>query len=180
MSEYSGAFASALRDDYWYTTSTYDSDHAEKAELGDVEGTKPILLGELLVERQQQHKCMHMAVVMPLHVGNHQLRGRDDGDADDPESVDTVFCEEVERWKVETAGVSSITEIVANPHYLRIIGLGKDALPLIFKELKESGGHWFAALVAITGANPVPRDSAGRTKLMAAAWLSWGNDRRYC
>jgi hypothetical protein len=86
------------------------------------------------------------------------------------------FAELTEAWRRETAFVSSTTDLAMHPAYQHIIGLGPAALPLILSELERSGGHWFWALRAITGADPVPEEHRGRVLDMAADWLRWGKD----
>ena len=64
------------------------------------------------------------------------------------------------------------------PSYLRIIGMGEAALPLVLAQLKREGDdpdHWFTALQAITGEDPVSEESCGDTVSMANEWLSWAN-----
>jgi len=58
-------------------------------------------------------------------------------------------------WERETKHLSSLTQIVLNPHYQQIIGMGDQAIPFIFDRLSISPGHWFWALSAITGATSV-------------------------
>jgi len=41
-------------------------------------------------------------------------------------------------------------------------------------EVEHNLDHWFWALRAITGADPVPVESRGKLKEMAQAWLAWG------
>ena len=77
------------------------------------------------------------------------------------------------QWREETAGYSVITPKVAHSSYLRIIGMGPVAVPWILHELEEHGGHWYVALRAITGANPVPHEDRGRIPKMREAWLAW-------
>lgn len=86
------------------------------------------------------------------------------------------FCELAAQWQAETSGASVMTRIVTHPAYLRIIGMGEQALPWIFFELEERNGHWYVALHAITGANPVPHEDRGRIPKMRDAWLAWGRD----
>ena len=62
-----------------------------------------------------------------------------------------------------------------HPAYQQIIGMGTPALPLIFQELQREPDHWFWALGAITGENPVPEEDAGDLDAMTDAWLSWGS-----
>src|SRR6202167_3972691 len=59
-----------------------------------------------------------------------------------------------QQWYGETGMISMLHKKVMHPAYQRIIGMGKDALPFIFKELKEKRGHWLWALCSITGEDP--------------------------
>jgi hypothetical protein len=75
--------------------------------------------------------------------------------------------------------MSSITDMVLLPSYQRIIGLGSGAIPLLLAELERKPDHWFWALQAITGEDPVPAASRGNLIEMSAAWLTWGRQRGY-
>jgi hypothetical protein len=70
-------------------------------------------------------------------------------------SIEERFRNLRERWRDETALSSSVSEIAMNPSYQQIIGLGAAAVPLILRELDQAPGHWFWALKAITGVDPV-------------------------
>jgi hypothetical protein len=83
------------------------------------------------------------------------------------------------RWHNETALLSSITEKAMHPAYQSIIGLGREAVPYILRELKKQPGHWFWALSAITGENPIRPDQQGKMREMASAWVHWGEDHGY-
>ena len=108
-----------------------------------------------------------------------------------PEKVSSVpLCQQADiparkfqdlttRWRRETALRSSVTSIAMHPAYQQIIGLGEPALPLIFQELRREPDHWFWALGAITGENPVPDDHAGDLEAMADDWLSWAHTYGY-
>jgi len=76
-------------------------------------------------------------------------------------------------WREETDHLSSLTDIVLNFNYQRIIGMGPAALPFIFDELRTNGGHWFWALRAITGEDPVRPQDRGNVPRMKNAWLEW-------
>lgn len=76
-------------------------------------------------------------------------------------------------WKAERGVTSSITEMVMHPAYQEIVGMGPDALPLIIEELGKKPDHWFWALRAITGEDPVPAGSRGNVDEMAQAWVEW-------
>jgi hypothetical protein len=68
--------------------------------------------------------------------------------------------------------------MISHPSYLRIIGLArefrKDEIErLILQELKSEPDHWFDALEAITGQNPVSPDDDFDAAVNA--WLDWGH-----
>jgi len=94
-------------------------------------------------------------------------------EADKSASVEQRFRELVRQWKEATRFLSSIHEMTGHPAYLQIIGMGKDALPLILHELRREPDHWFIALQAITGVNPIPASVRGKVEEMTQAWLSW-------
>ena len=93
--------------------------------------------------------------------------------------VSEEFRRLVSQWREETAGHSSPARIASSPAYLRIISFGRPVLPLILKELEANGGHWYPALRAITGENPVHESARGKTRLMNEAWLDWGRGHKY-
>jgi hypothetical protein len=97
----------------------------------------------------------------------------------DPEALAQTFRALADRWRQETLVTSSTTDMVLHPAYQRIIGLGPAVLPLLFHELQERPGHWFWALAAITGANPVSAEDAGHVPKMREAWLALGRQWGY-
>ena len=84
-----------------------------------------------------------------------------------------------DQWKRRTLHLSSVMAMAEDPAYQEIIAMGEAAVPLILKELERDLDHWFFALSRITGANPIPKASAGKVREMAEAWLSWGRERGY-
>jgi hypothetical protein len=78
-------------------------------------------------------------------------------------------------WKAKRGPVSSVTEMAMVPEYQRIIGMGARALPFILEELERRPDHWFWALKAITGEDPVPSEARGNLRRMTEAWLQWGH-----
>ena len=84
------------------------------------------------------------------------------------------FRELAEQWRNASAHMSSVTDIVMLPSYQQIIGMGRFAIPLILRELEQRPEHWFWALKAITGEDPVSPASRGRIRDMADAWIEWG------
>jgi hypothetical protein len=93
-----------------------------------------------------------------------------------------LFQSYVTLWRDERGYSSSSTQIAACPSYQRIIGMGRRALPLIFRQLKSEGDkpeNWFWALRAITGKDPVPNDLRGNRREIAKIWLRWGEQNGY-
>ena len=93
---------------------------------------------------------------------------------------EAAFVRKVEQWHAERGITSSLSEITACTSYLQIIGMGEKALPLILAQLRREGDdpdHWFTALEAITGEDPVPEDAYGDTVKMAEVWLLWAEGR---
>ena len=76
-------------------------------------------------------------------------------------------------WRNETMFSSSITEITNNSAYRSIIGLGTEVIPLIIKDLEINENHWFSALEALTGENPIKKEHRGIVKFMKNDWLDW-------
>ncbi|MXY35894.1 MAG: hypothetical protein F4Y54_03835 [Dehalococcoidia bacterium] len=79
-----------------------------------------------------------------------------------------------DEWAHETRFQSSSTEVAMHPAYQQIIGMGPEALPFILDRLGRQTEHWFWALGAISGEDPVDPDEAGKVEAMASAWLRWG------
>jgi hypothetical protein len=82
-------------------------------------------------------------------------------------------------WERETAHQSSSRIRDEHPAYQQIIALGEPAVPLLLRDLEVNRRRWFAALHAITGANPVAAEDAGKLDRMIDAWLAWGRERGY-
>jgi hypothetical protein len=83
------------------------------------------------------------------------------------------------RWKTETRRMATVREMVRHPAYEEIIGLGDAAVPMLLRELQRDPDHWFAALRAITAADPVPEESRGDVRRMAECWIRWGRENSY-
>lgn len=82
-------------------------------------------------------------------------------------------------WQKETLLSSNIGLIQSNPSYLGIIAMGKDSLPYIFERMRHNPDHWFIALNAITGVNPVQEADRGDVEAMTESWLRWAKKNAY-
>ena len=95
------------------------------------------------------------------------------------ESIEAKFRRLADQWRKETSLSSSITQDHAHPAYLKILVMGKSALPLILKELRDRGGNWFLALRLIADHDPVPEAHSGIVKKMREDWIAWGRQHGY-
>ena len=96
---------------------------------------------------------------------------------DDATAVE--FANLADHWRMERGVSSSAAQLAAHSAYLRIIGMGERAVPLILRELSTTPDHWFVALHSITGANPVSEHARGRLNKMAEAWITWGKEQGF-
>jgi hypothetical protein len=93
------------------------------------------------------------------------------------EFLEFIFRQLRDQWKDRTRFVSSSTDLISDPAYQAIIGLGESVIPILLKELQTSPNHWFAALNAITHENPVQPEDRGNVAAMTQAWLRWGTSK---
>jgi hypothetical protein len=105
-----------------------------------------------------------------------QLRGEISLKKTDPQLTFETLASE---WKEQVGGSSFVAEKTNHPAYQKIIEMGQVVVPFILRELEQKPTHWFEALKAITGVNPVQPEQRGRTKQMAQAWLKWGREQGY-
>ena len=91
-----------------------------------------------------------------------------------PTELGEHFAELVSDWKSKSKYMSNSVQMPTVWSYQQIIGMGQPAIPLILAELQREADHWFWALEAISGENPVAQENAGDVSLSAKAWLDWG------
>jgi hypothetical protein len=80
-------------------------------------------------------------------------------------------------WKEQSRYLSNTAQMALLEPYQRIIGMGPSAVPLILEELRREPDQWFWALESITEQNPVPQEAMGKVRLMAQAWVRWGEQQ---
>jgi len=90
------------------------------------------------------------------------------------ETLEEKFHRLAETWQNAVAHLSSSSKRDNHPAYREIIALGPPVVPLLLRDLERTSRHWFAALTAITNAQPVPSEHAGNFPKMVQAWLEWG------
>lgn len=89
------------------------------------------------------------------------------------------FYSLVSEWKKSIGPTSSVADMAIHPSYQKIIGMGDDVVPFILRELEKEPHHWFWALKAITGEDPVAPENRGQMSVMTEAWLEWGKNEGY-
>lgn len=94
-------------------------------------------------------------------------------------SMGRWFSELCVQWKQEAPRNATVRAMASHPAYQQIISFGLPVVPCILRELAQNIDHWFVALHAITGENPVPESDHGNLDAMAKAWLAWGKKRGY-
>ena len=82
-----------------------------------------------------------------------------------------------DHWWRETVYLSNSSRRQTHPPFLKIIGMGRPAVPLILREMQteRSAREWCYALQVITGESP----GGGRMTYpeKKAAWLGWGREK---
>src|SRR5262249_7135597 len=91
-----------------------------------------------------------------------------------PETVEERFRRLATIWRDETAHFSSTKVSDNHPAYKEIISMGWDVVPFLLHEVEATHEHWFTALEAITGINPMPPEARGHIAKIAEAWVKWG------
>ena len=94
-------------------------------------------------------------------------------------SIEAEFNRLADAWHRDTAFLSSVADIVLDPSYQRIIGLGYAAVPLMLRQLRQGPDHWYWALAAITNENPAQDAPEGDIAAICQSWLDWGMRRGY-
>jgi hypothetical protein len=96
------------------------------------------------------------------------------------EGVEQRASRLLQTWRDQTAFVSSSTQLTGHPAYQELMTLGPAVLPLLFRDLAQTGdGHLSKALAALTGADPVPAEDRGAVRKVADAWLRWARENGY-
>lgn len=90
------------------------------------------------------------------------------------------ICREIHQRTMFSSRVST-----DDPGYAELLALGPDVVPALLRRIEafhKSGRHYdgmavwepIAALYAITKADPVPKEHAGRLGPIIEDWLEWG------
>lgn len=91
----------------------------------------------------------------------------------DDTKLECKFERLADQWLEETKYFSSISDIISHPAHMRIIGMGRQAIPWILRRLKQRTELWFWALSSIADEDPVTEDIRGNVQEMRRSWLDW-------
>src|SRR5258708_6730993 len=91
--------------------------------------------------------------------------------------LEEEFKQLADKWYRETRKMSVADQIVMHPAYQKIIGMGKEALPFIFRELERTRGHWIWALHMICRKDHAVLGQNFREAV--DSWLKWGREQGY-
>ena len=94
-------------------------------------------------------------------------------------AINLRFTELADRWEMETVFESNTAHVVEHPALKEIINMGEPVVPLILERMRAERAHWFFALRAITGADPVNPADRGKIAVMQDSWLEWGEANGY-
>jgi hypothetical protein len=93
------------------------------------------------------------------------------------EGLRAEFGELAEQWRRDTRHLSQVSRKITHPAFLRIIGMGEAAIPLILEALRDKPAHWFTALRATANTDPSqPDDTPSQAR---EAWIAWGISKGY-
>jgi hypothetical protein len=95
------------------------------------------------------------------------------------ECVQEKFQRLANAWHQAVAHLSSSSKRESHPAYQEIIAMGPAVVPFLLSDLEANRLHWFTALTAITGINPVAEEDAGNVPRMIKTWLQWGKAQGY-
>lgn len=88
------------------------------------------------------------------------------------------FHQLADQWLRERQQGVDVATMIQHTAYQAIIDMGDDAVPFLLQRLQDKPDHWFPALNAITGQQPVRPENRGRLQAMAQDWLRWGRENR--
>jgi hypothetical protein len=94
-------------------------------------------------------------------------------------TTEKKFIRLKDEWKSKRGPESSPVNLAMHPAYLKIIGMGQAAIPLLLRELERQPDMWFLALRSITEEDPVSEEHRGNVKAMAGDWVEWGRESGY-
>jgi hypothetical protein len=114
--------------------------------------------------------CAGREAQISSECGTNALRHR-------AEEYRVEFEELSKRWHRETKYLSVVARKLTHPAFLRIVGIGEPAIPLILESLRDRPSHWFSALRATANIDPVPPNA--NPSEARHAWLEWGRSQGY-
>ncbi len=143
-------------------------------------GSKPDVSAVVLWDERNRQEGLISADGIPYYLSYGPREGfSENADVGVLPGAEMEFKRLTAEWKQETAHLSAPNMIAEHRAYQEIIGMGKDAIPLILQDLKQTKAQWFWALRSIARESPIEPDDRGDVDAMTVAWLHWGRKHRY-
>lgn len=124
--------------------------------------------------RIEHHLAEVFAAVLAEYSSSEEVQNRLTQQADSLRAEFSVLADE---WLAATKHSSLVSQKLSHPSHLRIVGMGKPAIPLLLEALRDKPSHWFAALTATTGED-ITKQSANPSEARNV-WLAWGRENGY-
>lgn len=102
------------------------------------------------------------------------LASAQSGEATNP--LEEQFRVLAEKWEGETRHSSSTAKRVMHSSYQTIIGMGREVVPLLLRDMQQNRRDWSWALYHLTQVNPVNPADAGKMDRIIMAWVNWGKE----
>jgi hypothetical protein len=90
---------------------------------------------------------------------------------------ESQFSEFADNWRAETMLMSSPTQRSANLWHLRILTLGKRAIPFVIAEMQKRDHDWFSTMMALAGEDAA--EAARTFDEGVDMWVSWAAKKGY-
>ena len=88
------------------------------------------------------------------------------------------FADLADWWHADTDAMSMDRERYEHTAYKRILEMGSAVLRYMLADLRDRQGHWFDALVELSGDASVAAHAKGSMRTAREAWLAWGKAKR--
>ena len=95
------------------------------------------------------------------------------------DAIAESFSNLAKKWKEETGGMSSMSQITSNKNYLGVLLLGRPVVKYIIDDLRKEAAPWFFVLSLLSGRDDIGREHRGHFRKIANAWIEWWEKEGY-
>jgi len=94
-------------------------------------------------------------------------------------NIEFKFIKYTTEMLLDTLYISNPGYTYHHPNHIKVVCLGKEVLPYMFKYLQQEPYWWFSMLREITKEDPTNESMTGRLDLITKAWLNWAKKEGY-